>query len=200
MHVSKVVYFSLRVWCACFLLTGAVFAQEHSGTDGVEYLIRPSDVLSIEVFQEPDLSRQIRVQGDGTIILPLIGKLKVADMSVGDAQARIEELYNADYLVNPQVHLLVLEYAPRRVQVLGQVNRPGFVPIPPEEELTLTQAISGANGFNLRANRTNVQIRREEEGHTRVINVNVKEILRNPEAKDLLLKDGDTVFVDESMI
>lgn len=164
-----------------------------------KYRLQPTDLLKFVVYQEPELEREVRVEGDGTVVLPLIGKVRIGGMPLNEAQEHIQYLYNKDYLVNPQVNLLILEYSPRRVQVLGQVNRPGFVIIPPEEQLTLTQAISGANGFHLRANDKSVQIRRQNaDGRTEVIEINVKEILRNPKATDPIVRDGDTIFVPES--
>lgn len=166
-----------------------------------KYRLQPMDLLRMEIFQEPDLNKEVRVEADGTIVLPLIGKVVVGNMSLSDAQDYIQFLYNKDYLVNPQVNLLIIKYAERRVQVLGQVNRPGNVVIPPEESLTITQAISGAGGFNRLANEREVQIRRTgSDGKPQVILINVKEVLQNPKAKDIYLQDKDTVYVDESVI
>jgi len=167
----------------------------------MKYVLRPTDLLHVEVFQEPDLEKKVRVEADGTIVLPLIGKVIVGGKTLSDAQDYIQRLYDKDYIVNPQVNLLILEYSPRRIQVLGQVNKPGFVDIPPEEQITVTQAISGAMGFTRLANENDVQIRREDEnGKIQVIVVDVREILTNPQAKDIQLRDKDVVFVRESRI
>ena len=163
------------------------------------YVLRPSDLVQVEVFQEEDLYKEVRVAADGTIVLPLIGRVEVADLTVPEVQEKIRTLYDEKYLVDPQINLLVLEYSQRRVHVLGQVNEPGYVLIPPEEEMTLTQAITGAHGMTLRADRKNVKIKRITDGKTRVYIINVNEILRNPEAKDVPIYDGDTVYVEERL-
>ena len=196
----------LLLLCSYFCVS-ALFGQNYT-TGSVapinspkKYALCPTDLIRVEVFQEPDLLKEVRVEGDGSIVLPLIGKVPVGGMTLSDAQDYIQYLYNKDYLVNPQVNLLILEYSERRVQVLGQVNRPGVVLIPPEEFLTITQAISGAGGFNRLGDESEVQIRRMgPDGKPQVLIINVKEILRNPKAKDIIVRDKDTIFVDEGIL
>ena len=108
---------------------------------GENYILKPSDVISIEVYQEADLNKSARIQGDGSVALALIGKVKVAGMTAGEAQSLIIDLYNRDYLVDPQISLLVVEFSPKVIHILGSVNNPGVVPILPDRDLTLTEAI-----------------------------------------------------------
>lgn len=190
------------VWLLSFIC-GFFGLGIHAQTNNssAKYVLRPTDLLHVEVFQESELEKRVRVEGDGSIVLPLIGKVSIGGKTLSEAQELIQYLYNKDYIVNPQVNLLILEYAPRRIQVLGQVNRPGFVDIPPEEQMTITKVISGANGFTRLANESDVQIRREgPDGKIQVIVVNVREILTNPQAKDIELRDNDTIYVRESRI
>ena len=86
---------------------------------GENYILKPSDVISIEVYQEADLNKSARIQGDGSVALALIGKVKVAGMTAGEAQSLIIDLYNRDYLVDPQISLLVVEFSPKVIHVLG---------------------------------------------------------------------------------
>lgn len=171
-----------------------------SGSSSVSgtYVLRPSDVIRVEVFQEQDLNRDARIAADGTVTLPLIGKVKVGGMMVQDAQQLIRDLYNRDYLVDPHVTLTVLLYTERRVHVHGQVMRPGPVIIPPEEEITFSQAISRAGGLTRLGNGSSIKLTRvEENGQITTININLNEILRGNSSKDIQVKDGDTIFVDE---
>ena len=78
---------------------------------GENYILKPSDVISLEVFQEPDLNKGVRIQGDGSVALALIGKVKVAGMTASEAQALITDLYNRDYLVDPQFPFLSRVFA-----------------------------------------------------------------------------------------
>lgn len=164
------------------------------------YILKPSDVLSIEVYQEPDLDKQVRVEADGTVSLALIGKVKVSNMTAAEAQILITELYNRDYLVDPQISLLVIDFSPQYVRVLGNVGSPGYVPIPPDKELTLIDAITQCRGVTRLGDDKNVTITRlREDGTTRPIKVNFKNIKRG-EAQDYVLQEGDTIYIPERII
>lgn len=167
-------------------------------TDFSNYILQPMDVILVDVYMEQDLKKEVRVSADGTITLPLIGVVDVAGMTVDDARSLITQLYDQDYLVDPQISVLVLTYNERRIYVHGQVNRPGPVIIPPEEEITLSQAISGAAGLTRLADAGEITIKRiDENGRSVVIQADFNEILRDPEAKDLLLQDKDNIYVKE---
>lgn len=171
-----------------------------SSADGISgnYVIQPTDVIKMSIFQEPELEQEVRVAADGSVILPLIGRVVVGGMTVDDAQRQVTYLYDRDYLVQPHVSLLVLVYTEKRVEVLGMVNRPGKVPIPPEEELTLTEAISGAGGHTRLANLKKVRLTRmNAQGKPEVTTVDFLKISRG-QANDIVLEDGDTVFISES--
>ena len=113
------------------------------------YILKPSDVIQVSIFLEPDLEKSVRIEADGTVTLPLIKKVKVADLTVSDAQELITQLYNRDYLVDPQISVLVVSFSPKLVRILGSVNRPGVVEMPPDRQMTLTEAIASANGINI---------------------------------------------------
>lgn len=159
------------------------------------YVVQPLDVIEFRVFQEPTMQQQLRVSQDGSVTLPLVGRVQIGGMALDDAQVLLTELYDRDFLVNPQISLVVLSYKERRVFVHGQVGIPGPVLIPPEAELTLAQAISAAGGLTRLARRGLIRIKRE--GLDDVIEVNFSDVLLDPRTKDILLKDGDMIFVDE---
>lgn len=165
------------------------------------YILKPSDVIQISVFLESDLEKSVRIEADGTVTLPLIKKVKVANLSVSDAQDLITQLYNRDYLVDPQVSVLVVSFSPKLVRVLGSVNRPGVVDMPPDREMTLTEAIASANGVSRLGNPKSITIKRvNESGKTQQFEVNFNRILMNADAKDMILKEGDTIWVPERII
>ena len=167
----------------------------------VNYRIKPSDILFVQVFQQQDLDKEARVEADGTITLHLIGRVNVEGLTVSEAREKITELYNRDYLVNPQIDLQVVQFNMEQVQVLGQVRSPGSIGIPPDEELTLLQAISRSGGFTRLARKGSVQIRREaEDGETRVFVINATDLISDPDSEGFILQDGDIVFVDERII
>ena len=165
------------------LLFVCLCAAPFAGTaQDVAYRLKPLDVIEMRVFQEQDMDTLCKI---GAIILPLINNVKVAGLTLQQAQSRIKELYEKDYLVNANVSLYIREYAPQRVYVIGQVNRPGEVLFPPEEEMTLSRAIAGAMGTTRIAN---------------LRSLNVKRKMPDKNAKDFPIYDGDTIEVTESII
>ena len=163
------------------------------------YRLTPLDVLNIKVFQEPDLDTVYKITADGTVVLPLIGEVSVSGLSIEDAQNKIKELYEKDYLVHASVSIFVAEYAPRRVYVTGQVFRPGEVLFPPEEDLTLSRAIANAGGTTRIAKVSAVFVKRKlSNGTVKVYEVDLGAILNDKNVTDFPLKDGDTIDVKES--
>ena len=182
----------LALACA---LPAATFAQKE-----ISYKLRPLDVLEMRVFQEEDMDTLCRISANGEIILPLINNVKVAGLSLQDAQAKIKELYEKDYLVSANVSLFIREYSPQRVYVIGQVNKPGEVIFPPEEQMTLSRAIAGAMGTTRIANQRSINIKRKmPDGGIKVFDVDLKAILSDKNAKDFQVYDGDTIEVSEAM-
>ncbi|PXA05688.1 sugar transporter [Coraliomargarita sinensis] len=168
---------------------------------GENYVLKPSDVISVEVYQEEDLNKSVRIEGDGSVALALIGKVKIAGMTVAEAQSLITDLYNRDYLVDPQVSVLVTSFSPKIVHVLGSVNSPGRVQIPPDRDLTLTEAIAAVRGVTRLGNPKSITIKRvDEDGRSRQMEVNFSRIVTDPDSRDIVLKEGDTVWVPERII
>ena len=168
---------------------------------GENYVLKPSDVIQVDVYQEPDLEKSVRIEGDGSVALALIGKVKVAGMTVAEAQALITDLYNRDFLVDPQVSLLVVNFSSKVVRVLGSVNRPGVVQIPPDRNLTLTEAIAGVNGISRLGNQRKVIIKRVNEGGSATqMEVDFSKIVTDPDMQDIVLDEGDTIWVPERII
>ncbi len=181
--------------------SGASSASGQSGVGmivGENYILKPSDIISVEVYQEEDLNKQVRVEGDGSVALSLVGKVKVAGMTVAEAQSLITDLYNRDYLVDPQISLIVTSFSAKVVRILGSVNRAGVVQIPPDRDLTLTEAIAGVNGVSRLGNPKSITIKRVDgNGRARQMEVNFTRILTDPNVKDIILKEGDTIWVPE---
>lgn len=168
------------------------------------YLLQPSDLLQVKVFQEPDLDREIRISQDFSIMLPLIGSINVQGKSARQLEQEIRELYDKDFLVNPQVNVSVVQYAQRTVSILGAVNSPGPVAFPPEDPLRLIDAIARAGGFNRLANPARVTLTRKlPDGTSKVFTINVAEMMRGrPAPPDVpaLLERDDVINVPESIL
>ncbi len=202
-------YLALLLLCCPLLLTAQSDEESPNSDQSADsernltqnYLLHASDLLYFSVFQESDMEVQTRISADGTIRLPMIGKVQVGGLTLADARERIYRLYDADYLVDPQITLEVLEFSERTVKVLGQVNRPGPVVIPPDKPLTIVDAITRANGFTRLANKRKVSLKTtDNEGNPLVIELNINQIMSDPSVPDIPLKDGDTIHVPEDFL
>src|SRR5246127_1114865 len=101
------------------------------------YILSPNDIVLVKVFEDPDLDSQHRISQDGTINFPLIGIVQISGRTVTQAASTIRERLLKGYLRNPQVRVNVIEYASRRITILGQVGRPGSYLLPNEETVDL---------------------------------------------------------------
>jgi polysaccharide export outer membrane protein len=110
-----------------------------------DYQVGAEDLLGIMVYGQNSLNRQVRVNGQGEITMPLVGTVKVAGLTPTQIETRLEKLYNANYLVNPQITVQVKEYRHQRVAVTGAVARPGSYEIIGPR--TLLEVLSLAGGF-----------------------------------------------------
>ena len=177
--------------------SGGLSIPAASSTD---YVLRPADVLQVKVFKEEDMTREISVSTEMNISLPLIGNIDVRNRTVRQLEEVIRQLYDRDYLVNPQVTVIVLRYAERAVNVIGMVNSPQAVPFPPERGLTLLEAIARAGGFNRLADRKKVTITRtDDKGVSNTFTVNAEKLLDSKSANVWPLQVDDVVFVPEGI-
>ncbi|MDP8248120.1 MAG: polysaccharide biosynthesis/export family protein [Candidatus Tritonobacter lacicola] len=125
---------------------------------GKGYVIGPEDLLEITVFEVPELSKSVRVEGDGTINLPLLRDIKAKGKTAGVLQDEITELLEEKYLHDPQVSVFVKEYKSKKVFVVGAVNKPGSYPITKKVN-TLIDFMSQAEGLTEEAGFTLFLIR-----------------------------------------
>ena len=93
---------------------------------GVNYTIGPEDVLDFDVFSVPELAKSVRVANDGTIELPLIGKVQAAGITTDELRDKVEKKYGETYLQDPHVSVFVREFHAQPVAVIGAVEQPGL--------------------------------------------------------------------------
>jgi polysaccharide export outer membrane protein len=166
-----------------------------------DYVLQPFDLIKVVVFQEPDLEREIRLSQESAITLPLIGTVNLQGKTVREAQAIIRDLYNHDFLVNPQINVIVEEYSKVTVDVLGSVNTPGAVPIPPDRGLKLLEAITQAGGFSRLADRKHVKLTRiGADGKTATFDINADDIIQSTSSDTWVLRKDDVIFVPERIL
>lgn len=156
----------------------------------------PGDVFAVAVLGEKDLPLEYRVQPDGTVDFPYVKRVKVAGLEpqeVVDLLRRrlVEERIYSD----PQLSLLIKQYNSKKVNVLGQVAKPGTLSW--SDGMRLVEAISQAGGFTAIADRDNVVLMRTDRaGKVVTVSLSVDEITEGREPNPML-QAGDTVRVDQ---
>lgn len=159
------------------------------------YRIRIGDVVQVDVFQEPAMTTRQRVQGDGTIAVSLLGRVDVLGDTTESASRKIAAALNANQIVNPQVNVTVLAYAPQRFTVMGQIKTSGMYVIPPEENLSLPEAIAMAGGPTVIGNLKKVFISRKHGNE--IIRTRMNALA--PDSQFFLIQEGDVIFVSETV-
>ncbi len=180
--------------------TPPVMGSGSPPTTPSDYILQPADVIRVIVFQEPDLQRDVRITQEGTVNLPLVGNVDLRAKSVHQAEELIQQLYDKDYLVNPQITVSVLQYTPRTVQVLGAVNQPGDVAFTPEQKMNLLEAVARAGGFSRLADRRKVRLTRTNaEGKSDNFLINADELIRGRATSAWPLQKGDVLYIPERL-
>ena len=103
------------------------------------------DILEVEVIGNDDLSRLPTVQTNGSILLPLLGEVQVAGLTLPEITRKVTNLLEKDYLVSPQVVVKVNQYKSQYVSVVGEVNNPGRKPL--RGRTRLIDVLVEAGGF-----------------------------------------------------
>ena len=149
---------------ACFMCSFAalfsVIASFAPAFAADDYLIAEGDRLSIQVFDEPDLTMEAKIGARGVLSYSYLGEIQVSGLSAVQIENNITELLKDGYLVNPSVNVTILQYRPFFVN--GEVRSPGSYPYQPG--LTLEKAIALAGGLTERASRRKMYIIKAESG------------------------------------
>jgi len=163
------------------------------------YVIGPQDNLSIIVTDENDLTGKYRVDTDGTISMPYLQRVSVAGLSLAEAQAKITQLLQKDYIRNPQVRVEVDQFKARSVIVNGEVRNPGKVALP-GTTISLLEALILAGSPTTNAANEVIVIHPPKAGEkpSDPITVNRKDLELGRAGRDVVLQDGDIVNVPQA--
>ncbi|MBK1833636.1 SLBB domain-containing protein [Roseibacillus ishigakijimensis] len=159
-------------------------------SNGEAYLLKGNDEVRLNVFGEPDMSREVRLTATGEASLPLLGSVKLGGMSLGAAEERVAELYRGDYLVEPRISINLLNAASERVMVMGAVLNPGSVEIPANTTLDLVSALGSAGGFTAQAQPEKIELVRGSQSF-----VYGFAQLGAADSNPIMLKHGDIINV-----
>jgi len=156
-------------------------------------LIGAGDLLSVVVFDTPELSTSARVTQDGEVNLPVLGRLHLAGMTTIDAARKIElELRTRRLLLEPHVTVLISEYATQGATVMGEVRTPGVYPTLGTRRLL--DMISVAGGLQPTAGKTVSIIHRDDPQHPENIALQSQPGKLSAQQNPVILP-GDTIIV-----
>lgn len=179
---------------AAFWLIASLMGLAGIATAQSDYALQPGDLLTVTVYEEPELSREVLVRPDGGISFPLIGDLTAAGMSPAAVKSALETRL-AEFIPGASVTVAVVQITGNRVFVVGKVNAPGAYPI--YRPLDVMQALALAGGTAQFAELDDIRIlRRDVDGEQNVIEFKYSEVIRGRNLEqNLLLKSGDTIVV-----
>ncbi|MGB8478099.1 MAG: polysaccharide biosynthesis/export family protein [Acidobacteriaceae bacterium] len=158
------------------------------------YRIGAGDVLTVNIWHEPEVSRNVPVRPDGKISLPLVGDVQAAGLTPTQLKTELEARFEK-FLTNPDVSVIVAEIRSQRVNVLGQVMRPGtYALIPP---MNVIDAVATAGGLREFAKPNKIYVLRTlPDGQVARIKVQYKNVLKGKRgSEDVMLQTRDTVVV-----
>jgi polysaccharide biosynthesis/export protein len=184
---------------ALFLLSVILQATPQPSLSA-EYIVGPQDRLAILVVDEPTLTKTVTVGTDGTFDYPYIGQVKAAGLSVRSIQVDITTRLKEKYLRNPQVSIEVESYRSQVVYVWGQVKAPGAVTV--MGNINLTEALAKAGSPTPDAG-SYIEINRKprpgSNGDAKPQSERISMAdLQSGRAQNILLSDGDTIFVPKA--
>jgi polysaccharide export outer membrane protein len=157
------------------------------------YVIGPEDVLSVVFWRDKELSADVVVRPDGKISVPLLNDIQ----AVGYTPEQLADVLvkaATKYIADPTATVIVKEIHSRKVYVLGEVGKPGTVPL--IGEMNVLQLIATVGGLLEYADKENITIVRMENGKERRFKFNYKDVVKGKKIEqNIMLKPGDTVVV-----
>jgi polysaccharide export outer membrane protein len=171
------------------MLPAAAFSAE-------DYVVGQDDVLKITVYNHPDLTATDRVSGEGVIILPLIGEVHVAGLTVDQVAKKISARLSEGYIIDPNVSVFVVEFKSKKTIIMGQVFKPGIYML--SGNTTFLELISLAGGLTREAGEKATIKRKPQAGSTGegIITIDLKGLIElGNTSLDVPLMDGDSVYI-----
>ena len=161
---------------------------------GDDYVIGVDDILAINVWKEPDLSRTAPVRPDGKVTLPLVGDIQAAGKTPQNLQHELQESL-ASYVAVPEVAVIVQEVRSLKFNIIGEVAKPGSYPL--GESMTVLDAIAQAGGLGVYAKSNGIYVLRlRPDGSSVKLPFHYKQVLKGTNlSQNLKLQSHDTIVV-----
>jgi polysaccharide export outer membrane protein len=199
----------VAVLIALVSLGEPLVAQAKGNIDPPEkanYVVGPEDVLTVTVFNEPQLSGKFRVENDGQFDYPFLGRIKAGGTTVGEIAAVVKAKLADGYLRNPQVTVDVEQFRSQSVFVMGEVRSPGKYML--TGSVTLIEALAQAGSVTSGAGSDVLILHPKEttkgaptlpqEGDADVQRVSLRDIQSGKLSQNVQIRDGDTIFVPKA--
>ncbi len=160
-----------------------------------EYVIGPRDLLEIKVFESPELNQTVRVSEDGSITIPLLGKVIVGGMTKDAVEEKIAGLLeDRKFVINAKVSVFIKEYQSNSISVIGAVNSPGMYELIGKR--TLLQMITQAGGFADNAGDSLFVLREEANGGERSLSIDLEDLVEHGDQNlNIPLQANDVINV-----
>ncbi len=158
------------------------------------------DTIRVTIFQNPDLTTEVRISERGTIVFPLIGEIALGGQTPVGAGNRIAaQLKQGNFMKDPQVNVSVVQVRSRQVSVLGNVARPGRYALD-DTTLTLTDILALAGGISPGGADT-VTVVTNRNGTEKKLEINVPEMIaKGTMSANFEIQNGDTIFVQRAPV
>jgi polysaccharide biosynthesis/export protein len=158
------------------------------------FQIGSDDVLAINVWKEPEISRSVPVRSDGKVSLPLVGEVQASGRTPKQLETEIAKKLT-NYISEPEVTVIVQQIKSQRFNILGQVTKPGTYPL--SNPTTVLDAIALAGGFRDFAKKKSIYVLRQTaDGSSTRLPFNYKDVIKGKDAQqNIRLEPRDTVYV-----
>ncbi|MBU2531086.1 MAG: polysaccharide export protein [Elusimicrobia bacterium] len=162
-----------------------------------DYFITPGDVISINVFPAEEFSREVTVQPDGTVEVPLLGSIKVEGKKAIELQNILIAKFSK-YVSNPSITVSIKKFSSNRVAIIGEVNSTGYQSF--NSGMRVLDLVAQAGGFKDYAKLKKVRIFRKTKGpegkeRNQVIHIDMEKVMNGDMADNEVLLCGDIVHV-----
>jgi polysaccharide export outer membrane protein len=163
-----------------------------AGDPRPEYRIGVEDVLEVNVWKNPEVSRQIWVRPDGRITIPMLGEVVAEGRTPSELQEVLTDRFR-EYFTDPLVTVSLVEINSYTVYLLGRVNDAGALKL--KSPKTFLQVLAMAGGFQEFADAGNVLLVRWEGDQETRVPVDARKIIGKGTEQDFLLRPGDVIIV-----
>ncbi|MDA8165888.1 MAG: polysaccharide biosynthesis/export family protein [Desulfobacteraceae bacterium] len=157
-----------------------------------EYIIGVGDILSIQVWREPELTKTLTVRNDGRISMPLVGEVKADGKTIKELTSFLSEEFGK-VITAPAVSVTLVENRSKRYYLEGQVQQPGEFLI--DHPITVLQAIARGGGFLEWAKKDKIAVIRRVAGQEQRLSFDYDSFVEGKKQQDILISPGDTIIV-----